>query len=457
MNKIIEPARELPVINQVDIIVVGGSCTGVFAAIRAARLGAKVAIIESANAFGGAATNAFVCVWHTLCDTTLNRQIISGLTEEMIERLKKVPHGIKIMLPKDEEKHIFRKSTYANYHLNTEEMKIELDKMVLEAGVIPYLHTTYSAPYIEDGKLCGVIVETRSGRGAILGKQFIDATADGFLGEDMGMEIYRHETLQPATTAARVFGWDKLTDPLTILANNQDRIGCRPGWDDCFTDIPQIRNWFKSNVSKDCSVADQLTQAEITGRAQIREMLDVLRQEDSGAEDLALIALSSTIGIRETRQLRCSYQLTMDDVCNGRKFDDAIAYCAYPVDIHHPQKQTAYRFLDGTEEIVERGKPNRVVRWREETKESPTYWQLPYRSMLPKDIPNLLICGRAIDADKGALAAARVMISLNQTGEAAGVAAYEALTSNKTVQSIDFASMRKKMKQGGSIVIEEQV
>ena len=455
MRKVVESSRELPVINEVDIVVVGGGCTGVFAAIRAARLGAKVAIIEVSNAFGGAATNGFVCVWHTLCDTTFNKQIISGLTEEAIERLKKIPYGIKITLPTDDQKHIFRPITYTNYHLNTEELKIELDKMILEAGVTPYLHTMYTAPYTENGELRGVIVENRSGRGVILAKQFIDASADGYLGADMGVKVYRHETLQPATTAARVYGWDALNDPRKILNENEDYIGCRAGWDDLLTDVPNIRNWFKSNISVDCSNADALTNAEITGRAQIRRMLEVLWEKDPAAKDLALIALSSTIGIRETRQLSCTYQTTMDDICYGRKFDDAIAYCAYPVDIHHQHKQTAYRFLDGTEEIVEKGKPNRIVNWREKTDNMPTYWQLPYRSMLPRDIPNLLICGRAIDADKGALAAARVMISLNQTGEAAGVAAFEALNSNKTVQTIDFAAMRRKMKQGGSIVLED--
>ena len=455
MKTILEPSRKTSVINEVDIVVVGGGCTGVFAAIRAARLGAKVALIEASNAFGGAATNGFVCVWHTLFDMTFNKQIISGLTEETIERLKKIPHGIKIILPTDEQKHIFRKNTYANYHFNTEELKIELDKMILEAGVIPYLHTMYTSPYTENGELRGVVVENRSGRGVILARQFIDATADGYLGADMGMKVYSHETLQPATTAARVYGWDYLNDPLNILSENQDYIGCRPGWDDFFTDVPNIRNWFKSNISADCSDADALTHAEIEGRAQIRRMLEVLREKDPSAKDLALIALSSTIGIRETRQLSCSYQTTMDDICYGRKFDDAIAYCAYPVDIHHQHKQTAYRFLDGTEEIVEKGKPNRLINWREKTENMPTYWQLPYRSMLPNNIPNLLICGRAIDADKGALAAARVMISLNQTGEAAGVAAFEALDSNKTVQTIDFTSMRRKMKKGGSIVLAD--
>ena len=360
MKMVVEPAREIPVINEVDIVVVGGGCTGVFAAIRAARLGASVAIIEASNAFGGAATNGFVCVWHTLCDTTHNKQIISGLTEETIERLKRVPHGIRIVLPKEEEKHIFRKSTYANYHLNTEELKIELDRMLLEAGVIPYLHTMYTAPYVVDGRLKGVFVENRSGRGVILAKQFIDASADGYLGADMGIATYRHENLQPATTGARVYGWNKMQNPQAILEANRERIGCRAGWDENLTDISGVQNWFKSQVMEDCSVADALTRAEMTGRSQVRKMLDVLGEQDH-AEDLTLVALSSTIGIRETRQLSLSYQLTMDDVCNGRHFDDAIGYCAYPVDIHHPQKPTAYRFLDGTEEITEIGKPNRFI------------------------------------------------------------------------------------------------
>lgn len=452
MRTVIEPSRETPIINDVDIVVVGGGCTGAFAAVRAARLGARVALIEASNAFGGAATNGFVCVWHTLHDTTHNKQIISGLTEETIERLKRMPHAIKVTLPKEEEKHIFRKSTYANYHLNTEELKIELDKLVLEAGVIPYLHTVYTAPYLVDGALCGVIVENRSGRGVILAKQFIDASADGYLGVDMGIESYRHEFLQPATTGARVFGWDKLSNPQTLLEANRTRIGCRPGWDENLADVPVIQNWFKSQVMADCSDADALTKAEMTGRLQIRKIMEFLREIDPAADELTLLALSSTIGIRETRQLHLSYQLTVDDVCNGRSFDDAIGYCAYPVDLHHPQKKTEYRFLDGTEEIPRLDGENLIRRWRDDI--GVTYWQFPYRSMLPKNVPNLLICGRAIDADKGGFAAARVMISLNQTGEAAGVAAYEALTSGKAVQNIDFASMRRRMKEGGSIVLD---
>lgn len=452
MKTIREPARDIKVINDVDIVVLGGSCTGVFAAVRAARLGAKVAIVEQAGAFGGTATSSFVCIWHALTDDTYQKQIISGLTEEMIERLKAIPNGLRYR-PRKEDK--WRAPHYSNYILNTEEMKIELDRMILEAGVTPYLHTRYSAPYIEDGELKAVIVENRSGRFAIRAKFFIDATADGFLGADAGMDVYYHGDFQPATTGARVAGWEKLTKPNTTLRTDKNRlrIGGRAGWDILVPGTKNVSNWCKAQFIGDCSDGDVLTQAEIEGRRQVREMMNILRESDPCGNELSLVALSSMIGIRETRQLRCSYQITGEDICYGKKFDDAIGYCAYPVDVHIPQMPTTFRYLDGWERHSTPSGEVEEVRWRNDAGDYPTYWQIPLRSILPEKIPNLMVCGRCIDSDKDAFGALRVMISLNQTGEAAGVACYEALTSGKSVQSINFASFREKMKAGGSIVL----
>ena len=370
----------------------------------------------------------------------------------MIERLKVVPNGLRIRPPKENK---WRAPYYSTYVLNTEEMKIELDRMILEAGVIPYLHTRYSAPYIEDGELKAVIVENRSGRFAIRAKYFIDATADGFLGADVGMEVYYHEGFQPATTGARVAGWEKLTKPNNILRTDENRlrIGGRAGWEINVPGTKNVSNWCKAQFVGDCSDADILTQAEIEGRRQVREMMNILRESDTCGNELSLVALSSMIGIRETRQLKCSYQVTGEDICRGRRFDDAIGYCAYPVDVHIPQMPTTFRYLDGFERHSTPSGEIEEVRWREDTGEYPHYWQIPYRAILPESIPNLLIAGRCIDSDKDAHGALRVMISLNQTGEAAGVACYQALSSGKTVQTIDYAAFREKMKAGGSIIL----
>ena len=454
MTYISEPAKSVPVVQEVDIVVVGGSCTGVFAAIRAARLGAKVAIVERANAFGGGATTGMVCIWHSLQDTTFKKQIIAGLTQEIFELLRLIPNALDETFAAEGEP--YRMKTIMDYRLNTEELKIELDRMINEAKITPYLHTFYTNPYVADGQLTAVILENKSGRFAIKAKYFIDATADGDLGMHMGMEVYRHEGFQPATTSARVYGWNKLTEPNRKLNKNRKRIGCDIGWDTYIKGVDNVQYWAKSNVIMDTADGNGLTRAEMESRGQVREMMNVLREEDPEGKNLVLLALSSVIGIRETRQLRCSYQLLFDDIRYGKEFDDAIAYGAYPSDIHHHNKPGAtYYYLDGVEEFVVVGGENIFSRWRNDTGPYPTSWQIPYRSMLPEKIDNLLICGRAVDADKGAFGAIRVMVNLNQTGEAAGVAAYEALSSGKTVQDIDIKSMRRKMKQGGSIVFND--
>ena len=137
MDIIIEPAKSIPVIEEADVCVLGGSCTGVFAAVRAAKLGAKVVIIEKQNSFGGVATSGLVNVWHSLYDNEKRQQIIAGLTYEMIERLKNRDAII------DEEAKLGVNDCNA-YMLNTEELKIELDSLILETKVKPYLHTYYA-------------------------------------------------------------------------------------------------------------------------------------------------------------------------------------------------------------------------------------------------------------------------------------------------------------------------
>ena len=127
-----EAKVDLPIFDDVDICVLGGSCTGVFAAVRAARLGATVAVVEKQNAFGGVATNSLVNVWHSLYDVGKTQRIIAGLTQEVIDRL-------------DERDAVERNPNPSSaYRLNSQELKIELDELVLESGIHPHLHTLFS-------------------------------------------------------------------------------------------------------------------------------------------------------------------------------------------------------------------------------------------------------------------------------------------------------------------------
>ncbi len=435
--------NELPIFNTVDICVLGGSCTGVFAAVQAARLGAKVAIIEKQNAFGGVATNALVNIWHSLYDTEFKQQIIAGLTSEILGRLS-YRNAIKY------ENNI----RGANVTFNSQELKIELDEVIVESGIHPYLHTLFSEPVLdEQDNLTGVIVDNKSGRGIINAKYFIDATGDGDLAFRLGLKNYTYELIQPPTTTAHIENWDYGEfNRLYKLHREEFDIpeGFVWGADVTGTSSHMLAGTrvFKVN----CAIADDLTRAEIEGRRQVRAIMDMNRKY--GNRELGLTALSSHIGIRETRHIECMYKVSDDDGLSGKRFEDAIANGSYRFDLHRQDKPgITFKYLDGKETYVVPGQPTVAGRWREETKTNPTFYQIPLRSITPQKYGNLMIAGRMLDAEITAFSGIRVMVNMNQLGEAAGVASYLALHQNKKVQDLDPEEVRTTLKKGGSIII----
>ena len=437
-------AKGLPVYKEVDICVLGGSCTGVFAAIRAARLGAKVAIVEKQNAFGGVATNSLVNIWHSVYDTEFKKQIIAGLTLEVMDRLSKR----NAVIQKNNSR-----SSYFTF--NSQELKIELDELVIENGVQPLLHTLFSEPHLDqDGRLAGVVVDNKSGRGIIKAKYFIDATGDGDLCVRLGLESYTHGLLQPPTTTAHFDGWDgKEFNALLKKHGGEFNIPDGYVWGAA---VPQTRTLMVSGTrvyGADCSNADDLTRAEIEGRRQIRAIMDMMRKY-SPQTKLGLAVLPSSIGIRETRHITCLYQVSDDDALNGKRFDDAIANGSYVFDLHRQDKPgITFRNLDGTERYSRPGYPDEKGRWRPETPTNPTFYQVPLRSIIPPKYNNLMVAGRMLDASMTAFSGIRVMVNMNQLGEAAGVTSYLALNQNKPIAQIDHQEVREMLKKGGSLIV----
>lgn len=435
---------KLPVINDVDICVLGGSCTGAFAAVRASRLGAKVAIIEKQNSFGGVATNSMVNIWHSLYNTEFNRQIIAGLTLETIERLS----GHNAIIKSE-------RNPSAGVTFNSQELKIELDELVTESGIVPYLHTLFSEPWLDkNGNLAGVIVDNKSGRGIIKSRYFIDATGDGDLACRLGLESYVNDLLQPPTMCAHFDGWDG-TQFEALLCEHGKEFGIPDGfvWG---AKVPSTNSYMLAGTRVyrvNCSVAEDLTKAEIEGRRQIRAIMDMMRKYGKNI-NLGLTALPSYIGIRETRHIKCSYQMSDDDALYGKRFDDAIANGSYRLDIHHQDKPgLTFRYLDGTEVYARPGYPNETKRWRGEIPENPTFYQIPLRSLVPHKFDNLILAGRMLDASILAFSGIRVMVNMNQLGEAAGVATYIALHQNKSVRNVLALDVRNELRKGGSIII----
>jgi hypothetical protein len=204
----------------------------------------------------------------------------------------------------------------------------------------------------------------------------------------------------------------------------------------------------------DCSDADQLTRAEIEGRRQVRAMCDILRQHYPGGEAVGVATLPARIGIRESRHAQCLHTLTEAEVLGGQRFPDAIANGTYRVDIHYPDRPgLVFRYLDGTEEYVVPGRPTQRGRWREKTADNPTFYQIPYASLVPRGAQNVLVAGRLLDADRGAFGAVRVMVNCNQMGQAAGTAAYLALRDGLDVAQVSPEKLRACLKSQGAVIL----
>jgi hypothetical protein len=184
-------------------------------------------------------------------------------------------------------------------------------------------------------------------------------------------------------------------------------------------------------------------------------MVDMIRKYGEGAAP-TIVGLPSRIGVRETRHVRCLHQITGDELLYGIHYEDAIANGTYPSDLHHQDREgITFRYLNGEQKLSRPGKETVKSRWREPIEQDPTFYQIPYRAMVPRNspFPNVVVAGRMIDADPIAHAAIRVMVNLNQTGEAAGTAAYLALSGSVGFADVNASRLRKLLTEGGSIII----
>jgi hypothetical protein len=414
-----EPSRCVPVVQECDVCVLGGSCTGVFAAVRAAQCGAKVAIVEKQNAFGGVATSGLVNKWHKLYNKSRNERIIAGLTWDIIQRLD----TIGAVTSHAEGK--------GDFDLNTDELKIELDRLVVENGITPYLHTQYTVPYMEDGRVEAVFIENKSGRQAIRAKVFIDATGDGDLAMAAGLPFEIRDGLQPPTTCAEISGLPG--DIRHLIDKHREEFGLAPdqGWG---AGVPGSKGAlmcaFTHAFGTDASNATQLTAAEIEGRRQIRAYMNIARKYGGENNSPCLLDLAATIGIRETRSFTMNTTLTEQDVLSCRRFPDAIANGSYHIDVHDPESGN-FKFKEFNGE----------------------FYQIPLSTMVSDKAPNTVLAGRMISTDRSAFGGIRVMVNLNQTGEAAGVTAALAVAMQKPVARVNAESVRKELSNLGAVII----
>ncbi len=425
-----ETPTEIPVAERVDVCVIGGSCTGVFAALRAAEAGMRVAIVENSGFFGGTATAGLVPVWHSRYSTDGKQEIIKGLTKQVLDRLVDIGEAV-LREPTND-------SVYA--YLNTAGLMVALDEAIAwNPNIRPFLHARFAAvAKSAPGHVTHAIIEDKCGRRAIEAKFFIDASGDGDLLERAGFETWSlpADHLQPHTTCAMLSGLDKISAAHPDFSIGEMMKPSRGAglkhtfqWSAPVVGVPALKFTALSRV-QNCNPADadDLTAGEMEGRRQVTSFVRACNREFFVDEaEIRVAAFASCMGLRESRHARCLYSLTEADVLAGREFDDAVAYGSYRVDIHHDDGIT-FKYLDGrTLEMSVNPQIGAASwepgRWRPEGDDCATFYQIPYRSMIPKGSVNVLCAGRMLDCERGAYGAVRVMVNCNQMGEAAGVAA----------------------------------
>lgn len=423
--------------DEFDIVVAGGSATGVCAAVTASRLGMKVALVEYNAFFGGMATAGLVPVWHSLWSTDGGTQIIGGLTDEIESRM--LARG-EAMLADNA-----KTNPHAGCYLNVAAMQVTLDEFVREAvNVTPFLKAhVVDAVKDGDGHIAAAVVEDKSGRRILRAKWFIDATGDADLARRAGFETYvlPKGDIQGHTLCAILSGWTERERAfpgkfsLGALLGPKGPAGLRHvfGWTAPVVGSPDLKFVAATRVAS-CNPADagELTGALFDSRAQLKSLVDAANRAFPlpDGRPVSIVSIASDLGVRESCHIKANYRVTDEDLLMGRRFDDCAARGSYRIDIHEGAGIT-FKYLDGHQERMALGADGRATweqgMWRTDGGERPTWYEMPLRAMVPEKAENLICAGRMVDCEPGAFGALRVMVNCNQMGEAAARAAARAI------------------------------
>lgn len=446
-----EPAREVPVVAQCDVVVLGAGPAGVCAAAAAGRAGKDVLLVERHGCLGGMATVAGVNVWHSLLGTDGRTPVIGGLPAEIVERLKRLSAA--------EETHLH------NWIICSETAKFVLDDVVLDSGVKMLLHTHLAGAVRDGRRVAAALVENKSGRGAVRADVFVDCTGDADLVRRAGVETQLGDArgrCQPPSLVARVGGRaadaaDLRQVQAELFKSPMDYNGQpyptflwgNPSlWDPHEHMLAGTRV-----VGVNCADAADLTRAEVEARYQLRWLLAEMRHI-SGWENIHLVDVAAQIGPRETHRILADHQLTRQDILHGRTFTDAIAQGTYPIDVHNPDGPgITFEHLDGTWTRIAGDGSAQHGRWDGGDDAAPPRetlcYQVPYRSLIPRALDNVLAAGRCAGANHDSAGAIRVMVNCMQLGQAAGIAA--AMTpAGGNVRDVAGDALRRRLIDAGA-------
>ncbi len=448
MKQIKEAPKAIDVMAETDILVVGSGPAGLAAAVSAARTGVKTMLVDRYGCFGGVITQVGVgtMAWYRYEGTV----DIQGIGIEIEQRAKEM--GASHSLPRSRSE-----------VLDAEMFKYVADCMVQEAGIEPLLHSTAVDAVMDGHTIKGIIIESKSGRQAILAKRVVDATGDADIAHLAGVACHKSpkQDMMGVTVMFSCVGIKKERF-LEYVANNLSTFGdWGQNWEiettgkedellSAYLEEPFNRAREDGLIPKemtsiggswsaltdagealclnmiymldyDATNVRDLTRAEIDGRHQAALAIRALQKYVPGFENAKLRNFGMTLGVRDTRKIIGRYNLTGQDVRNQARFDDAIGI--FP------------EFIDGYGVLA-----------------LPTtgrYFQVPYGIMVPETVENLLVAGRCVAGDRISHAAVRSMMCCTVTGQGAGVAAAVSIKDNIQSSAVNIGRVQKKLKKQG--------
>ena len=435
-----------------DVAIAGGGTAGAVAAISAARAGLEVIVIESMSALGGTQTFSLVTPFmeHCLPDGSF---VNSSISEEIIKALREQGHCEWLWF-------------------DPEYLKLVLEEKVLESGAEILYDTSVIGVECTDGRIGKVKIYNSDGVGEIKAKTFIDCTGDADLAKMCGAGIMsgnRDGVNQSASLRFEMANVDlkKMSDYLKST-NQPDWLdepmlqicNVNPGCAEDFKERaaravaegrltaieashlqmfsvpgrPGVINFNcpETGTGKHVSSAAEKTKRYIKGRKSVMRIAEFMRSEVPGFANAYVSMIAPMLGIRESERIIAEYEYSIRDIVSYRRFDDAILRSAYPVDVHGASSE-----MDGELEYPPCETENR-------------YFEYPYRSLIPKGIKNLLVCGRCSGCDFYSQSALRIQLSCQAMGEAAGIAARLAVQNDISFSEVDGVRVREIMRERGS-------
>ena len=436
---VVIPQRTVPVLAEADVVVCGGGTAGISAAYCAARHGVKVILLERWPSLGGMATNALVNIWHT-SDRT--KQVIAGFVQEAVDRGGRFVRRMADY-PKRPETH----------EIDSTGMRMVFDRMLKDAGVRVFCNLTAVESVVADGRVHAVLVDTKTGRKAVRGKIFIDATGDGDVaagagapfdfgrasdGGVQGMTLmFRLQGLDAARVKAHP---DEAERVFKLMKQLRDE-----------GKFPQFlemgaRSYLRSPrdplVSYNmCPVAgnplneEELTRLSAQGREQVYQYVDLWRKEMPGFENAEVNQMGFGLGVRESRRIRGLKTLDSQMVVKAVKQPDAIGHGFWMIDIHDPKGTGHTTWVDQKADTMP------------PVGES---YHIPLGVCLNTTLPNLAVVGRCISATHEALASVRLQSHCMVIGQGVGTCAALALKAGLSLAQVDLRGLQSALRKDGA-------